>query len=110
LTLGQCAIGKFPIDLKEDNPLWEMMMNVQEECALSIRQEEFSTEFNDFLQHCLNVDPKMRPSAEELLEHDFIKKKYENEITVGRWLDINFVQVVKKIKQQKKQQKNNLTT
>ena len=114
LTLGQCAIGKFPIELKEDNPLWEMMMSVQEqqECNLIIEKEDFSVEFYDFIKHCLVVDPKLRPSAEELLEHSFITKYETEEMSLGRWLDLNYVQIIKKKKQKKQEivNKNETTT
>ena len=33
-----------------------------------------SPAFLDFLDHCLQVDPKLRPTAEELLKHAFIQK------------------------------------
>lgn len=31
-------------------------------------------EFNDFVKQCLQINPEMRPNAEELLKHNFIKK------------------------------------
>ena len=34
----------------------------------------YSTEFRDFVQCCLQTDPKNRPTAEQLLKHPFIAK------------------------------------
>lgn len=36
--------------------------------------EKWSSEFNDFVSKCLIFDPELRPSAKELLKHNFIKK------------------------------------
>ncbi|EPX71192.1 STE/STE20/PAKA protein kinase Shk1 [Schizosaccharomyces octosporus yFS286] len=38
------------------------------------RSELLSSAFNDFLTKSLNVNPKIRPSSEELLRHPFLKK------------------------------------
>lgn len=35
--------------------------------------KKWSEGFNDFVRKCLIVDPDVRPSAEELLEHSFVK-------------------------------------
>ena len=50
-------LEKNPPDIKE-------MINV----------EEYSKYFIDFLDKCLQIDPNKRPSASELIEHEFIKK------------------------------------
>lgn len=36
--------------------------------------EKFSPEARDFVSRCLKRDPDERPSAAELLEHDFLKE------------------------------------
>jgi hypothetical protein len=40
--------------------------------------ENWSEEFNSFLELCLKKEPNERPNTEELLEHPFIKKEFEN--------------------------------
>lgn len=44
---------------------------------------QFSPEFHDFIEVCLRHDPRKRPSAAELLEHEFfkqVKKKTTQEV------------------------------
>ncbi|OHS92991.1 STE family protein kinase [Tritrichomonas foetus] len=41
--------------------------------------EKHSAVFLDFIQHCTRIDPKLRPTAEELLKHPFIQKACEIE-------------------------------
>jgi serine/threonine protein kinase len=36
--------------------------------------ENWSAEFNSFVQLCLKINPDERPNAEDLLHHDFIRK------------------------------------
>ena len=64
--------------------------------------KKWSEAFNDFVKQCLIVDPIYRPTAEELLEHSFIKmgKKLE-----GKLLK-KIVSCVKDLKARKKENKN----
>ena len=39
-----------------------------------INVEEYSESFVDFVRKCITVDPEKRPSAKELIEHEFIRK------------------------------------
>jgi serine/threonine kinase 4 len=39
------------------------------------KPDKWSPEFNNFIQRCLIVDPKKRPTAQELLQDEFIIKK-----------------------------------
>ena len=38
----------------------------------------FSKQFKEFVETCLNKDPENRPSAKELMRHPFIKKAKKN--------------------------------
>ena len=39
-----------------------------------IKKEENTEEFYDFVKKCLEIDPEKRPSAKELIKHEFIVK------------------------------------
>ena len=43
-----------------------------------IKKEEHTKEFYDFVKKCLQVEPEKRPSAEELIKHEFIVKFAED--------------------------------
>merc|ERR1711935_185882 len=43
---------------------------------------DFSKDFRNFVDYCLNKDPAHRPTAKELLKHSFIKKGKKNSILV----------------------------
>ena len=44
-----------------------------------ILEGNYSIQFKDFVSHCLVKDPEQRPSAEELLNHSFIKSARSKE-------------------------------
>ena len=54
---------------------------MKEEVPL-IASADFSPEFRDFVRLCLQKDPYMRPPAEQLLEHPFIKR-----VRKGAWIN-----------------------
>ena len=63
--------------------------------------EEWSEEFHDFLDGCLQKDPKLRKTASELLEHPFIQKAID--------LDSFLIDLVKQAKTVKKAKKKTLS-
>jgi serine/threonine protein kinase len=71
--LLEMATGKQPWGLNFDNPMAAM-------CKIAMSNEtppipDFVTaECRDFLQRCLQRDPKARPHCSELLEHPFVRE------------------------------------
>mmetsp|Transcript_10855 Transcript_10855/g.16525 ORF Transcript_10855/g.16525 Transcript_10855/m.16525 type:complete len:677 (+) Transcript_10855:94-2124(+) len=72
LTMLSIALGKFPID-DSVSQFWDLVQYVCDEPSPS-PGEGFSDEFNDFISLCLQKDPQDRGTAEELLDHEFLKK------------------------------------
>ena len=51
------------------------------------KPNQWSKEFNDFVRKCLTFDPIKRPSAKELIKHEFITKHNKGEKLIGELLD-----------------------
>ncbi|KAJ8938472.1 hypothetical protein NQ318_004112 [Aromia moschata] len=85
ITLVELATGVFPYqDCKTD---FEVLTKVIGQDPPSLPQDEdFSSEFRDFVSYCLIKDKKNRPKYTKLKNHAFIKK-YEtvNNVNVGEW-------------------------
>ena len=77
------SLGITCIELLEGEPPFSQLKpsNVMEKISKEppnisemIDLNEHTTQFKSFIEHCLEVDPKKRFTAEELLQHEFIKK------------------------------------
>ena len=51
------------------------------------KPNQWSKEFNDFVRKCLTFDPIKRPSAKELIKHDFINKYNKGKKIIGELLN-----------------------
>ena len=78
-TIDIWALGITCIELAENEPPYfnlspkEVMKQIIKSPPKGLNnKEKWSKEFNDFISCCLNIDRFKRPSAEELLKHDFI--------------------------------------
>ncbi|CEP11924.1 hypothetical protein [Parasitella parasitica] len=56
-----------------ENPLRALYLIATNGTPALQSPESLSDVFRDFLSKCLEVDPEVRPSAEEMLEHPFLK-------------------------------------
>ena len=70
LSLLTVAIGRYP--LQTDGGYWGLLHSLKDEPSPELPENEFSDVFRDFIDLCLQKDPKERPSAKELLEHPFL--------------------------------------
>lgn len=57
-----------------ENPLRALYLIATNGTPALQSPESLSEGFRDFLSKCLAVDPEMRPSAEEMLKHPFLKQ------------------------------------
>ncbi|KAA6378957.1 MAG: putative Serine/threonine-protein kinase OSR1 [Streblomastix strix] len=86
-------------DLDDDDPVAEdgqsrtswAKVSVQKhiQSKLISNSKPFSNSFKDFVQQCLQTDPKKRPSASKLLEHKFLSRAKGEEILLKeilRWI------------------------
>ena len=70
------SLGITAIEMAEEDPPYshihylKAMFVIRQKPAKGLTQpEKWSEEFNKFVQKCLIVDPKQRPTAKELLIH-----------------------------------------
>jgi len=69
ISLIYCATGKLPVP----KGIWSLVETLGNKPSPSLDRKSFSANFCDFIDHCLKKDPRDRWTAEELLQHDFIK-------------------------------------
>eukprot|EP00245_Coleochaete_scutata_P017013 TRINITY_DN8146_c0_g6_i1.p1 TRINITY_DN8146_c0_g6~~TRINITY_DN8146_c0_g6_i1.p1 ORF type:complete len:518 (-),score=65.08 TRINITY_DN8146_c0_g6_i1:663-2216(-) len=72
LTVLELATGVYPYDATKGP--FALMMEVMQCASPSPSPERFSPEFISFVNSCLIHDPDQRPTANQLLSHQFIKK------------------------------------
>ena len=70
LSLLTVAIGRYP--LQTDGGYWGLLHSLKDEPSPELPEDEFSDVFRDFIDLCLQKDPKARPSAKDLLDHPFL--------------------------------------
>jgi len=74
-SLGVClctlAKGKYPFTTNEG--YWGVVQAIQEEATPKVGGN-YGEDFQEFLDICLQKDPKMRWGCKELLEHRFLKR------------------------------------
>ena len=71
-----------------------------------INVEEYSESFVDFVGKCLIVDQNKRPSAKELIEHEFIKKNAKGKEFVKKLIEENKDEIKEQINEKIKELKN----
>jgi len=89
LTLVECALGRYPYDAKSQTgqpvSFFELLDFIVQSPQL-LPKDEFSPEFCDFVESCLQKAPEERPTATELLAHPFIKKFENVNIDMAAWV------------------------
>ncbi|CAF0729521.1 unnamed protein product [Brachionus calyciflorus] len=87
LILVEMATGKYPFSLEEELSIFEILENIINKPVPSLPSSEFSIEFIQFIDMCLNKDPQQRPDLNTLLNHSFILNyKYQNNEFLAKWI------------------------
>ena len=74
ITCGEMCNGEPPFAELNPKNVMEKIGKQPPKVDEIIKKEEHSYEFYDFVQKCLQVEPKKRPNAKELIKHEFIVK------------------------------------
>jgi len=91
LTLAECALGRFPFELKEVN-IWEVLKQIEKNSVPTLLTEkEFSPEFRSFIGECMKYNPEERQLASSLLNHPFVTNQDKAGPSLGRWIHDNYV-------------------
>ena len=84
------SLGITAIELAEGEPPYSHIHPIRAMFAIRMHPpkeltmpKKWSPEFNDFVGKCLNIDPKSRPNAKDLLQHPFIEKKGKNKTVLS---------------------------
>lgn len=76
LAIFECGTGKFPY-ASNDGPA-NLMLQILYDPTPTPPRDLFSPEFCSFIDDCLQKDVDLRPTADQLMSHPFIRK-YEKE-------------------------------
>ena len=74
ITCGEMCNGEPPFAELNPKNVMEKIGKQPPKVDEIIKKEEHSYEFYDFVEKCLQVDPKKRPNAKDLIKHEFIVK------------------------------------
>ncbi|EPS68103.1 hypothetical protein M569_06666 [Genlisea aurea] len=75
LAIFECATGEFPYSANE-GPV-NLMLQILDDPSPSLSKQKFSPELCSFVDMCLEKDPLLRPTADQLISHPFIRR-YED--------------------------------
>jgi len=78
ITAYECVEGEPPYE--DVGPMGVYLQIKQKGAPRFSNTEDYSPEFVSFVYSCLEVDPKKRPTAQQLLEHPFIANSQNKEI------------------------------
>ncbi|KDP42864.1 hypothetical protein JCGZ_23806 [Jatropha curcas] len=84
LALFECGTGEFPYTASE-GPV-NLMLQILEDPSPSPSKHNFSPEFCSFIDACLQKDPDARPTAEQLLSHEFITKYAQTSVDLAAFV------------------------
>ncbi|WCJ41430.1 mitogen-activated protein kinase kinase 3 [Euphorbia peplus] len=84
LALFECGTGEFPYTANE-GPV-NLMLQILEDPSPSPSKHKFSSEFCSFIDACLQKEPDARPTAEQLLSHEFITKYADDEVDLATFV------------------------
>ena len=86
ITCVELVEGEPPFSNLEPNKVMEKISRKPPKVDEIINLNEHTYEFKSFIEHCLEIDPNKRYTAQQLLNHEFITK-----FTKGRKYIINLI-------------------
>jgi serine/threonine protein kinase len=103
IIVAYCLFGVFPFNLKENstsgNNMFGLLKIVQKDDFIDFTKVKCSDEVVDFIKKCCIQEPNDRPSASELLKHDFITKNVKEGETLKEFVQNSYVKKKRDMKQ-----------
>lgn len=81
LSLMAVALGKFPMEANSASKkqgYWNTLEVIQDSVPQLPDGADYSSDFRNFLSHCLSFKADDRPTCRELMQHPFLKKAAES--------------------------------
>tara|TARA_B110001452_G_scaffold261588_1_gene260551 strand:- start:107 stop:1345 length:1239 start_codon:yes stop_codon:yes gene_type:complete len=73
ITLVECALGAYPYPAYSSSNYFVLLSQIINDAAPALSPEQFSPEFVDFVALCLHKEPELRPQAQQLLQHPWLR-------------------------------------
>lgn len=107
VLLAECALKKYPFNLSSDSEdsefsgtYWDLLSCIKNgDISLP---DNFSSDFHDFVQLCVRKEPRERMSARELMDHPWIVRPFDVDMShsdcledpevfvLRRWIESHF--------------------
>ncbi|RWS13206.1 dual specificity mitogen-activated protein kinase kinase 6-like protein, partial [Dinothrombium tinctorium] len=81
ITMMELATGKFPYPAPTSGGFFEQLKRVCQDDPPRLKPGLFSADFEDFIVQCLQKDYERRPNYTTLLQHPFIAKHQDSDIS-----------------------------
>ena len=108
ITCIELLEGAPPLSELQPKSIMEKLSNAPPKVEELIDLQIHSDEFKDFILHCLEVDPKKRYSAQNLLNHNFITKYSQGREYIANLVTQHEIDVMKfRMELEKENQKIN---
>lgn len=85
ITVMECVMGKFPFEKPQS--YFDIVDAAQSDPAFLVQGEEVSQNCLDFIRLCLQPEMRDRPTARDLLRHDWIKSRLDDANVLREWLE-----------------------
>mmetsp|Transcript_10677 Transcript_10677/g.26537 ORF Transcript_10677/g.26537 Transcript_10677/m.26537 type:complete len:134 (-) Transcript_10677:1061-1462(-) len=85
ITLVECALGRYPYTAYTGSNYFVLLSQIINDPPPQLPPASFSPEFRDFVSQCLCKEPELRPSAQQLLAHPFVRM-HDDALRQATWL------------------------
>ena len=85
ITVMECVLGRFPF--VKPQSYFDIVNATQSDPAFFIQNDGISKNCLDFIRHCLRSDMAERPTARDMLDHEWMRPRKDDANVLREWLD-----------------------